>query len=1183
MDKTTAKDLIEDVFSNQFDKNKFVNFTKTLLYSAHFDSYTIKGNQISDQYKEHVGSLERLATYTDSDGLKIDLLVVTLLKDTALERARTMQRNFVASYLRAGAKDVALVAFVCPGHPYWRFSLIKMELNFVGINIKESFTPAKRWSFLVGENEGTHTAQSQLVNILVNDSETPTLEDLEQSFSVEKVTDEFFEKYTDLYHRMQEVLDELLASDEILESEFKDKEIDTSDFAKKTMGQISFLYFLQKKGWFGVAPGKEWGTGVKNFLRKVFDRRLKYGDNFFNDVLEPLFYEALAQDRGNESIYPKLNNCRMPFLNGGLFEPMNGYSWETTNILLPDELFSNNNETKEGDTGDGILDIFDRYNFTVNEFEPLDQEVAVDPEMLGKVFENLLEIKNRKSKGAFYTPREIVQYMCQETLINYLETATNNLIPKTDIKLFIQQGSQITPNDKSFLGQGAEEGELLLPKTCIKLAKKLDDLLADIKVCDPAVGSGAFPIGMLNEIISARTLLGIHLKTNPSVYNLKLHAISNSLYGVDLDPGAVEIAKLRFWLSLVVEEDNPSPLPNLEYKIMQGNSLLSQYEGIELFDDDFLNSADSINDEKNEIQEKLRGIEKKVSVLQKSGEFDATKRIEIEKEAKRLTRRLKFIREKINKVPETGSLFEEPQVKLLLQEKTTLLQSKIAQYISVDSRTNKENLKLEIDNLKWDLIEATLERNGEESKLDEIKNLRRQRIKPFFVLRLECGEVFKSKGGFDLVIANPPYIQLQKRKREGSPIKYGDSYENLGFETFKRTGDIYALFFEKGINLLKSKGHLTYITSNKWMRASYGDVLRRFFVKFNPKILLDFGGYKVFESATVDVNIIILDKENNQNKVLAASLDSSFNKGDSISNFFEKNKVEINNLNSDIWLIASKSEINLKQKIEGIGTALKDWELRINYGVKTGYNKAFIIDEAKRKELILKDPKSLEIIKPLLRGKDIEAYSHKFKKIYLINSHNGYIDEDSNEIPAIFIDDYPAIKSHLDMYWSKILIRYDKGLTPYNLRNCAYYLDFHNEKIMYSEIVRKPQFFYDENGNFFPEATSFIMTGVHLKLLTGILHSTLFTYIFSKFYSGGGLGGKGYRYKKTFFENTPVPLIDSSNNHLKEQIEELTKLRIVKTQSEESSVEIDNQIDRLVYELYELTDEEIKIIENSSK
>jgi hypothetical protein len=633
MDKKQAGLLIKGTFNNQFNRGRFVDFVRE-LFNLSLSDFSQRNIKIHDIYKQHVESLEVIAKFSDGKH-EIDVLVVTLIKDTSLDKARTMQRNFVARYLSDKQGDAAIVAFTSPDAEDWRFSLIKMESSFkktdTGIKVEEEFTPAKRWAFLVGKNENSHTAQSQLVGMLANDEVAPTLDELEQAFSIETVTNEFFTKYTDLFLRMKEALDVLLENDSQLKSDFKDKEIDTTDFAKKTMGQMAFLYFLQKKGWFGVAPDKEWGTGVKNFLREIFERRNKYGKNFFDDVLEPLFYEALAQDRGNDAIYPKLNNCRMPFLNGGLFEPMNGYSWETTHIRLPDELFSNNTKTKEGDTGDGILDVFDRYNFTVNESEPLEQEVAVDPEMLGKVFENLLEIKDRKSKGAFYTPREIVHYMCQESLINYLETETNSLIPKVDIESFIQQGSQIIQNDKSVIEQGGDKGKLLLRQSVIDQAEELDDLLANIKVCDPAVGSGAFPLGMLNEIVTARTILGIHLRNNPSAYDLKLHAISNSIYGVDIDPGAVEIAKLRFWLSLVVEEDSPTPLPNLEHKIMQGNSLVSQYEGIELFDDDFLNSAESDNNKKSEIQVKLDTIQKEYFSLHNSGEFTTARKVKIEK------------------------------------------------------------------------------------------------------------------------------------------------------------------------------------------------------------------------------------------------------------------------------------------------------------------------------------------------------------------------------------------------------------------------------------------------------------------------------------------------------------------------------------------------------------------------
>ena len=344
-----------------------------------------------------------------------------------------MQRNFVAWYLNGSRggdmKDAALAAFVSPDQDDWRFSLIKMDYAYYEdkkgkTKVKEIFTPARRWSFLVGSHENSHTAQSRLAPILADDEHNPVLTQLEEAFNIETVTKEFFEKYRDLFLRTKETLDVLAAGNRAVETDFASKNVNAIDFAKKLLGQIVFLYFLQKKGWFGVSRDGVWGTGPKGFLRELFMGKHGAYDNFFNDILEPLFYEALARER--EDNFYRLFNCKIPFLNGGLFDPIGGYDWVHTDILLPNELFSNDRLTREGDKGDGILDIFDRYNFTVKEDEPLEKEVAVDPEMLGKVFENLLEVKDRRSKGTYYTPREIVHYMCRQSLIHYLHTELNS-------------------------------------------------------------------------------------------------------------------------------------------------------------------------------------------------------------------------------------------------------------------------------------------------------------------------------------------------------------------------------------------------------------------------------------------------------------------------------------------------------------------------------------------------------------------------------------------------------------------------------------------------------------------------------------------------------------------------------------------------------------------------------------
>jgi hypothetical protein len=397
--------------------------------------------------------------------------------------------------------------------------------------------------------------------------------------------------------------------DKAIACEFKGKNISTVDFAKKLLGQIVFLYFLQKKGWLGVEKGKHWGSGPRDFLRRLADRKYGAYDNFFNDALQPLFYDTLATDRGHDA-WCKTFSCRIPFLNGGLFEPLSDYNWRRTDITIPNTLFTNTERMeKTGDIGTGILDVFDRYNFTVNEAEPLEKEVAIDPEMLGKVFENLIEENRRKGLGSYYTPREIVHYMCQESLINYLDTAVNTIdesilkatakpkqerllgpadpeqielgtinsrpsVPRADIETFIRIGDQISHYEAVETAY-----RIKMPKSIIEHAKVIDDKLKEITVCDPAVGSGAFPVGMMTEIVRARSTLTSYFTDahERTPYHFKRHAIQHSLYGVDIDAGAVEIAKLRLWLSLVVDEEDVTqirPLPNLFYKIVGGNSLL---------------------------------------------------------------------------------------------------------------------------------------------------------------------------------------------------------------------------------------------------------------------------------------------------------------------------------------------------------------------------------------------------------------------------------------------------------------------------------------------------------------------------------------------------------------------------------------------------------------------------------
>lgn len=1128
MKKSEAISIIQQAFSGKFNDNSFQVFIANLLKDYTSYDKVREGGYIREAFRQFILKYKIIGYFKDAEGNQIDVLEVYLCKGTSLERARTAQRNFVADYLKKsaqGKRDAALVAFIAPEEQDWRFSLVKLEyslnVNDGRIITNEDITPAKRWSFRVGKNEGSHTVKSRFVSLLENE-ELPNLKELEEAFNIEKVTDEFFEKYCELFLRMKESLDGLLSNDSNLKNDFESKEISTVDFAKKTLGQMAFLYFLQKKGWFGVAPNDEWGSGVKNFLRELFSRREKYGKNFFDDVLEPLFYEALAQDRGRDAIYPRLNNCRMPFLNGGLFEPMNGYSWETTHISLPDELFSNSNKTKEGDIGDGILDVFDRYNFTVNENEPLEKEVAVDPEMLGKVFENLLEIRDRKSKGAFYTPREIVHYMCQESLINYLKSETGETIPCEDVEFFIQKGVQIIQNDKIVLERNKENDttyKFLLPESIRKLAGKLDDLLANIKVCDPAVGSGAFPLGMLNEIVQARQVLGVHSGSNYSSYDLKLHTISHSIYGVDIDSGAVEIAKLRMWLALVVEENDPHPLPNLEYKIMQGNSLLSEYEGIKLFDESLLSSIGSIEKDKEEIQSRMSVLQKEFFELYSKRKLDSVKKKQIETEVRQLQKRLSSLSQPDKTLVKNAGLFDIPEKQRIAQKKMELLQRKIEQFISESRKTQKQGLKEEIDNLKWELIETTLEEQGRSDKLEEIRILRKKNIRPFFVWKLEFSEVFREKGGFDVVIGNPPYGFRDVLTNEEKA--YFRKVENIEFSS----GDAAELFCKKSFNnLVVKNGILSFIIPKK---CTYGDSWNdwrvNYLKKYDLQFVLDSG--KAFDRVLLEQTAFGLVKREQSGVVKLAFLD---NKSDEIHLFAKSTKEKVFKENNTLQIYLEYYPRSIYDKIITKSSS----EVLVTGDLGLGIGTDFFSDEVTEFKL--------------LKGIDIERWrirNHRF------------------------------LKNKEELNWNKAK-RFLRSKVI-----CQRLIAHIENPIPHIKVTAC----YDFEGIIITNTlTAFKINGkISEKFWLGYINSSLVNWFIYNFIYGKAI--RGMDFYSFYIEQIPIPLMSDSQQESFEKIVDkiLSITSSFDYDSKNPSIqqkELEAKIDEMVFDLYELTPEEREIV-----
>ncbi|WP_212776574.1 Eco57I restriction-modification methylase domain-containing protein, partial [Helicobacter pylori] len=439
------------------------------------------------------------------------------------------------------------------------------------------------------------------------------------------------------------------------------------------------------------------------------------------------------------------------------------------------------------------------------------------------------------------------------------------------------------------------------------------------------------------------------------------------------------------------------------------------------------------------------------------------------------------------------------------------------------------------------------------------------------------------------IIGNPPYIR-QEQIKEIKPLlqkQYQDFYNS--------TADIYTYFFALSYHLLKEKGFNAFITSNKYARAKYGTQLRELLLKKTTIVsYMELNALKVFESATVDTSIMSFIKQDPPKESRFKYYEPTPDDKNDLKSA-RTLPMRQNALSTESFIFANATLLDLRGKMESVGTPLKDWDIQINYGIKTGANEAFIITTEKRDE-ILNACKTQEerkrtdaLIKPILRGKDIKRYSYEWADLWVINTHNGYTSNLKFKIPPIDIEKYPALKAHLDSHWDTIATRSDQGDTPYHLRNCAYLEDFEKEKIVYGEIVQEPRFYLDngecELGYFYAEATSFILTGEHLHYLLGMLHSKLITFAFKTFYAGGGLGESGYRYKKAFIERLPIPQIMPQNQELVREITDCAKqiLALKEKDPKANTQKLEKEIDALVYQLYNLTDEEIKIIEEGQE
>lgn len=1121
MDKISAKHIIKETFKASFDVKRYRNFINELCNG--FDESKSQNMKVPDAFAPHVKSCQRLGTFSSPEGELADVLIVFITETYKLERTRTALRDFVAHKLKRDEsyKEAGLVAFVAPDCQSWRFSFVRMEYETKRdhktgkIKPEERLTPARRYSYLVGADEQCHTAQTRFLDLLQNTTESPTLAQIEDAFSVESVTKEFFNEYARLFAITNGAMELLVKKDSNLRADFKEKNVSTVDFSKKLLGQIVFLYFIQKKGWLGVPKGGKWGDGPINFLRLLCNKAIADKKCLFNDVLEPLFYDTLATDRGQEA-WCKIFQCRIPFLNGGLFEPLSGYDWKNTEIKLANSLFTNSEISSAGDEGTGILDIFDRYNFTVNEAEPLEKEVAIDPEMLGKVFENLIEENRRRGLGAFYTPREIVHYMCQESLINYLDITVNSKrrmlandegkplglfggdignqeslvekvhekrIPHSDLVLLIRAGEQASHYEAA-RKDGTVSYTRKLPSSIEKNAQIIDEALKTITVCDPAIGSGAFPVGMMTEIVRARNSLTPYFNNviERTPYHFKRHAIQSSIYGVDIDRGAVEIAKLRLWLSLVVDEEDVQhikPLPNLDFKIVVGDSLL--------------------------------GVERNLFNVGLFGKLEELKPL----------------------------FFDESDSK------------------------KKSKYKQDIE----DIIQKLT--NGKET----------------FDFEIYFSEVFHKKEGFDVLIANPPYVSVEKFS--GTPIQ--DIWKK-NYKTFSSRGDIYCFFYEKGVSLLRMGGVLTFISSNKFQKSGYGKGLRQLLSAQRIKTLIDFCELPVFAAST-DPMITIISKNSMQSDyefpVLVVKNEAEFcSLPQSVT--FRAVKYKPAQLKTEGWSLEGGNGLALVDKIRLKGIPLITYvKKRLYRGILTGFNEAFVIDSNTRKLLLMEDQSSQEIIKPWVRGKDIKRWHYTWSELYIIlipsssNAKHPWAGKSEKIAFECFKMNYPAIAKYLHQYKDELKERTDKGNYFWELRSCDYWAEFLLPKIVFNETSKRLHAYLDTVGNIINK-TGFIIHTPDAPYVLSILNSTMMDWLYrSTFPSWGDPWNSGrVQFRGNLMNNIPIPFAPPA---IKAQLTKLAEkaTKYASSGNKESVKAVEKEIDEIVYRLFDLTKDEISHIENA--
>lgn len=1089
---------------SRYDRIDFTSHLKTRLLPGDFRSDPRELARTSGAKGALITSAVRLG---QSPSLKLTILELTHASEN--DPRVTLSRETFRLMRQYNLRNV-LAAFRSETSDFWRLSLVTSDLEYdeASDRVIREFSNPRRFSFMLGPGAKTGTAEKKL------DAEGPVyaFDELAARFSLEVVNKEFYQKVAKLFSE--------LCGGTRLEG---NKEVEypgvmklptsshetRQEFAVRLIGRIVFCWFLKQKN----LVGEEWLTS----------KGAKETRNYYHCHVEPLFFEILnTPQRNRKDLYKAPSAANIPFLNGGLFAPHANDFYEydagtkISNMIgvvkIPDEWLSS------------FFEVLETYNFTIDENTTVDVDLSIDPEMLGRIFENLLAEINpetgetaRKKTGSFYTPRAIVDYMVTESLASYLARKMPTL------------GEDGGERLRSLFAyeKGAEDSARFTDAERDAIVRAFHDM----RCLDPACGSGAFPMGVLQKTLIAlekldpdgeafisrqlenipdevtRSQVEEMLRAKGYQYVHKLSLIQGCIYGVDIQPIAVEMSRLRAFLSLIVDEREDDSkenrgvrhLPNLDFKFVCANSLVhipATKKQMELGED-------------NSAIKRLQSL--RATYLNASGD-----------------RKLKY--------------------KAEFQDAFDIIK----------------------DSMRWagttgDGMYAKAISDWDPFADDEC---------PWFDSSWMFGIGGESGPGFDVVIGNPPYIQLQKIKETS------DALGKEGYATHAKTGDIYAIFYERGAQLLRDGGTLCYITSNKWMRAAYGEKLRSFFLGTGHfSQLIDFGDSPIFENATTYTNIALWRKgKADETPTLAWDLSRSFTNESNLPSMLAATPLGLPLFSSDSFVIANHAEASLKARIEQVGTPLKDWDISINYGIKTGLNEAFIIDQKKYDELVATDPKSADILKPILRGRDIKRYKADWAGLYLIYipwhfplQNDSSIKGASIQAEQAFIKEFSVLYNHLESFRPALSARNtaETGIRYewYAMQRWGadYWKDFSKKKITWGNLAQRPQFTLAQEDFVVNAPSPFISECQEIRYILAVLNSKICEYYLKQICveRAGGF----FEYKPMFIEQLPIPQIPESEqvpfNLLVDIIQETRKSGL-----DTEGDFLEKVVDLMVYALY---------------